>query len=719
MSAFFYCRFENALNEQIPGVAVPYWASTLDSKMTYPTTSVVWSDSFFGNGAGIVQTGPYGDWVTQSGPLIRNIGDSGGYTFREEDVKKILSRTRTADILEPNALPANNLEFFHGRVHDFIDGQMAELATATQDPVFFAHHAYVDFIWEVFRMQQRKNGIDPQLDYPDVVNSTLHEASAPIGFGTYRNIDSYSNKFIDGIYTYAPVPSCTIEKPDCGSPYLKCEVNQNMAYCVSQDQSVIARVQQTHASPTSGSQGTMLSSGPITGSSSQGVMPGSGTHRMMGGMMDGSNIINNGIGVRMGTPNNMGQVSGGHMPSISGMNIHGSIHMASESSMGRHRVQSVMKRILSTATPPTGQVHWHTVSNNIMAPNMHNMGTPMQFIAGTNPQLIMNNMPNMGMSNVGNMTSPRPLPAKQQPLTSGMCPNIPITQGYQNKYSINGFADISQWVYIPVKIIYRRPPNYKKYTSYPIRDNVVSYTQDIYSSMGYARLKDRLSTHDLATYPTCANKQMSSGTVFVQSNGINYLGTYKEYAVVDQRQALSMATTYVAVKNPSFGHTDAMITAFDSCGRVCVPFCRVPGSPTGATKACSGAVRLNSQSPKMFGGNYGEAVLDTWSLSNGRHCPTLENNHVFMSFYCDYEEAWPFVGTEAPTPPVMVQPMPRPQITMPHPQMTMSHPQMTMPHPQMTMPRPQMNGVRLQPPTSALMSVVPVATRVIAVVSKY
>ncbi|XP_060063557.1 uncharacterized protein LOC132544015 [Ylistrum balloti] len=579
----YLLMFENALRQKVPTVTIPYWASSMDSKLRDPTQSGIWSERFFGNGNGLVRTGPYADWMTRSGPLIRNIGESGGYLFSDEGIQNILRETRTAAITEPQAAPNNNLEFLHGRIHDYIDGQMSMLATSSQDPVFFAHHAYVDFIWEVFRRKQKRLGIDPQMDYPDVVNHTLHTATAPLGFGNLRNIDSYSNLLIDGIYDYAPVPYCSLDHRDCGSPYLRCEVNNTQTSCVAETGDVIPR-----------------SSDP-SGNQSSRVLANSNSKNRDNAQWTTHDRTTSNDGMPLG------------------------------------RMSTGQTNRVYTRQQVPGMVGGTTLESN--------MDFESRFFGGMDPSLLtplQDGTSNVTSNQQGQAT------ASDKMQGTAQCPAIPINQGYQNTYNLNGRADIRQWVYLPVKIISRRPPNFRTYRSFPVMDGRISEESDIYSPLGYAKLKERFVFGKLATNPTCHNGNTDSGKVFVQSNGINYLGTYKEYAIVDKRLAISIATAFVAVKSPSEGATDVILSAFDSCGRICMPFCRIPESNEGNTRPCSGAIRVTSAHPKLYGLDYGEAVLGTWSMTGGGGCPTLDNNHVFVSFYCDYVETWPFVGTEAP-----------------------------------------------------------------------
>jgi hypothetical protein len=53
--------------------------------------------------------------------------------------------------------------------------------------------------------------------------------------------------------------------------------------------------------------------------------------------------------------------------------------------------------------------------------------------------------------------------------------------------------------------------------------------------------------------------------MYIQSDGLNYDGTYREYAVIDHRLAISMSVAYVAVKAPKYNApSDVVISAFVS-----------------------------------------------------------------------------------------------------------------------------------------------------------
>lgn len=56
-------QYELALRQVDPGVALPYWDSTLDEGLPSPKDSVLWTPDFLGNGDGPVSSGPFAGWT--------------------------------------------------------------------------------------------------------------------------------------------------------------------------------------------------------------------------------------------------------------------------------------------------------------------------------------------------------------------------------------------------------------------------------------------------------------------------------------------------------------------------------------------------------------------------------------------------------------------------------------------------------------------------------
>ncbi|CAC5400394.1 unnamed protein product [Mytilus coruscus] len=490
--------YENALRQIDPTVTVPYFASDLDDPLDDPTHSVIWSDIFMGNGDGVVKTGPYGNWKTPSGPLVRNIG-SMGQLLSSSRIGRILSKNRTEEISEPTAQYDTNLERQQYLVNRWIGGgggQMSDLNSAAHDPAYFNHLAYVDYIWEQFRMLQRQKGINPAKDYP--VGRGIPSTTEPIGFGTLQNIDGYSSYFTESVYTYEYLPECSIDHTDCGSVYLRCDTSVHVPRCVS---------------------------------------------------------------------------------------------------LTRHEWNLHLKA--------TGQL-------------------------GTSPSL--------GGFSFGQSA----LPVQSN---SNQCPSS--DRGIQNRYRVDDMTDIREWVYIPVEILSRRPPEKTIYDSYPVFHSNVIYDGDVYSPDAYRVLRNTLHTVRLGKYDYCKDTSSNAGKIFIKSEGLNYYGSYQEYAIVDNRMALSSSTAYVAVRSPELGMTQTLITAHDSCGRMCSAYCKMKGRIE--YQPCHGALQMTSATPKQYSVNFGEVIEDTWEFYKKRYFPRVKEDNVFIKFFCSYNEYWPKKIEKPPT----------------------------------------------------------------------
>ncbi|XP_061189970.1 uncharacterized protein LOC133197781 [Saccostrea echinata] len=216
---------------------IPYWDSTLDHEMEDPTDSIVWSDEYFGNGDGVVITGPFRNMRTVlGGPIIRNIGTGRSALFTKLGLRTVLSRRNYGDITEPKVGQERvySLEAHHNGPHNWIGGHISADSTASFDPVFFMHHAYVDAVWERFRVQQVINGIDPEQDYPNPPHPVGHGPNDIIDFRPYlapiTNSFAMSN-VIANLVRYEPFPTCSNR---CnGSPHLRCQRTSSGQVCVS------------------------------------------------------------------------------------------------------------------------------------------------------------------------------------------------------------------------------------------------------------------------------------------------------------------------------------------------------------------------------------------------------------------------------------------------------------------------------------------------------
>ncbi|KAH3769102.1 hypothetical protein DPMN_170349 [Dreissena polymorpha] len=617
----YLLMFENALRQKIPSVTVPYWDSTLDEAMFNPAQSILFSQHFMGNGFGVVRTGPFAGWTTLSGPLIRNTGQT-GQLFSSRDIARILSNIRVAQITEPNAPLNSSLEFLHNQVHLWIDGQMGSLETASHDPIFWMHHAYVDYVWELFRQRQRQFGIDPTLDYPSFVNNSMHTAAHPMGLAGFRNIEGMSDVFTSAMYTYEAAPRCSQQFPDCGTPYLQCLMVGFQPTCVSRDWSAAAFIQPMQQSVF-------------------GIAANIAAQTQRFAMLQQRRQQQQQIMMRMRRI---------QLPPSSPMfeNEAAALDDASERMSRRRRREEFMRldrvalvrrlirvRKAICVYPKSA----FDVKHVTMNPHVQDTRWPLpyeDYVRIKKSMAFYNMVEAPPMVQNTNDTVP-PIPQ----LAPETCSSVPMTQGYQNTFNINGRSNIHQWVYIPVKVIYQRPPTFDSYPSYPIVDEEVE-AEDIYSPNSFANMRSVLQSGNPASYSKCNAQESGAGRVYVVSKGLNYMGTYKEYTVVDHRLAISIATGYVAVKSPQFGASDVFLSAYDSCGRVCIPYCKLEGQS--GFQRCFGAFRVTSSSPHLYGTNYGDAVTNLWRFGKD-NCPVLQDDNVYIQFHCSFRESWPFTMT--------------------------------------------------------------------------
>uniref|UniRef100_A0A158P622 ShTK domain protein n=1 Tax=Angiostrongylus cantonensis TaxID=6313 RepID=A0A158P622_ANGCA len=220
-------RFEFAIRQIDPTLALPYWDSTLEEAL-----ALISATSFF----------PF--TFTIGRPNIkREVGAKGG-PMKQSEIDFVMKQSEVDQVLAfsaprrgcPYRTDYNCLEYTHGNVHIFVGGDMFDTSTSANDPLFFLHHAFIDLIWEQWR-QQRQTRAERERVYPpdnQLCASPQHFAAAQMNpFPPMRNIDGLSNKYTDNLYEYAPRPTCTEAYPDCGSKYLFCDQSHGQARCAA------------------------------------------------------------------------------------------------------------------------------------------------------------------------------------------------------------------------------------------------------------------------------------------------------------------------------------------------------------------------------------------------------------------------------------------------------------------------------------------------------
>uniref|UniRef100_A0A914EMP0 Tyrosinase copper-binding domain-containing protein n=1 Tax=Acrobeloides nanus TaxID=290746 RepID=A0A914EMP0_9BILA len=289
----FIKRYEIALREIDPEIAVPYWDTTLDGALPDATHSILFTKDFLGtnsendflhdyrNISVDVDTKPFDRWYT---PTIQNKTmdgkvyhtfpssrikrrltfdfDKGPFPVRQEMIDFLLSNRSIQNILAPTfpqklGCPIRgdmegNFEYIHGFIHQFVGGSnpdlspdppfghMGDPATSAADPIFFIFHSFVDYIFEMWRQknQNRKERETEYLPDDEFCHAKQHYKNAELfPFSDddvpLKNIDAYSNIYTDFLYEFAPRPNCSTPAYDCGSPYLFCDRSHGNVRCAS------------------------------------------------------------------------------------------------------------------------------------------------------------------------------------------------------------------------------------------------------------------------------------------------------------------------------------------------------------------------------------------------------------------------------------------------------------------------------------------------------
>lgn len=230
----------------------------------------------------------------------------------------------------------------------------------------------------------------------------------------------------------------------------------------------------------------------------------------------------------------------------------------------------------------------------------------------------------------------------------------------QNTFCANGKSDTNEWVYLPIQILTARAPDYGGYNSYNVKNGQTDRSSDLYNPNSYSQLKTYLRPGRPKTFNKCHTENGTAGQIFIQSDGLNYEGSYKDFAIVDNRLAISVSITYVAIKDPEktlvaspdqqYRYSDVLLSAFDSCGRLCRPNCLVPNKTPPTYRPCTGALRITPEALQgnFYGKDYGGASENIWDFRRERSCPQYKTDQIFVSFYCDYSNRWPWILSDTP-----------------------------------------------------------------------
>ncbi|VDI13703.1 tyrosinase [Mytilus galloprovincialis] len=203
----------------------------------------------------------------------------------------------------------------------------------------------------------------------------------------------------------------------------------------------------------------------------------------------------------------------------------------------------------------------------------------------------------------------------------------------QNSFLLDGEPDIKRWVFIPVKIVHRRPSGLLFGTKVIKNKNIVDGV-DVYS---YNKYMNYTGEEQQAAYSHSFTSGSGADKVYVQVDGMSYNGKYIDYTIVDSRLPVSESVAFVAVKNPKLNSSISYISAYDSHGRICRPYCHSYRSYSNQYKTCSGVINLTEEKPKLYGEDVGEVTRLLYKSGKGKDFSRSDKN-IFLSFYCDFHE---------------------------------------------------------------------------------
>jgi len=206
----------------------------MDNMLRNKRDSIIWSDDFLGTPLGQVTTGPYAGWTVLNAlpnstdlRLRRAVGSNpAGGLFQDSDVQTF---TNYPDFANFSFCSNPGFEGAHGLIHRFVGGFMGNIVLSPNDPVFYSHHAFVDFMWEHFRQakqtaHQREN-YWPPVDPTCTVSVEFASKEHQMRPFNQTNKDGLSETYTRELYKYDERPQCNAARTACtpASKWLFCD----------------------------------------------------------------------------------------------------------------------------------------------------------------------------------------------------------------------------------------------------------------------------------------------------------------------------------------------------------------------------------------------------------------------------------------------------------------------------------------------------------------
>lgn len=101
------------------------------------------------------------------------------FVLDQINISRVLAYSMPLVGCEPYPMDDRFLEYSHDYVHYFVNGDMEDRSTSSNDPIFFTHHSFIDFIWEMWRKRQQTPE-QRENDYPEDIIDCMYVFLIPL-----------------------------------------------------------------------------------------------------------------------------------------------------------------------------------------------------------------------------------------------------------------------------------------------------------------------------------------------------------------------------------------------------------------------------------------------------------------------------------------------------------------------------------------------------------
>ncbi|VDI68499.1 Hypothetical predicted protein [Mytilus galloprovincialis] len=576
---YYLLLYELALQEMNPNVMLPYWDSTLDSSMDTPKDTVIFTDKFLGNPNGNVTSGPFGHWERK---IQRSLHKDTSLLITKNELSLLIHKSKDQREF------MSTLEMHHNGPHVWIGGTMVDVDSAPFDPVFYMHHAFIDCMWERYRVLEKQRGQNPEI-YPSLKSdSPAHQPSTvminlpPFNGVNFTNADGYKNFWTETYYSCAPQPSCSVHSPECGSKWLECDIFTER--CVSK-----------------GSEAALPSVTP------------SDVFRVKNARDQTSPTIHSLTTTPPATQ--FGPISS--QPTSKNKKITAEDFFSTLKSLKK----------LPTNVPKTPSPR---IRRSIMKGKTgQNGGTGMPGRLSS-PSILVTQQQQHKMLSIDGLK----IPKFKKP-----CCGHPR----QNTFRIDCKEGTDLWVFVPIKVVNLRHGNIV-YPSYPVNSEGRRLnSSDVFSVGQQLSFASNLQSEARSKHKPCSYDKSGMFKVKISSYGLNYYGIYEDTVFLDNRRTVSTEISYIGIRNPEQRETKVFVTAVDECGIACQPMILVRGYRTHHLRYRKniGAIEITTNGHQYHSDTYRGAESLVWKADQFS-VPQPDESKIPIVFVCDYRSKNPW-----------------------------------------------------------------------------